>query len=264
MDNALEALQTIPANLPRDEWHEIGRAALAAGLTVDDLDTWSATAENYSGRRDVEAAFRTIQATGGTGAGTLFYHAKKYGFTRSKESRPALPINKPSPSPTKHVKQAHDTGTYGIRLWNEAARDDVTVGTHPYAVKKGIGWAAGAGRVTASGALIGRNADCLIVPIHANATGDIQGAQLINADGKKQTFGKVSGGCLVLGNTLDANIPWLVCEGWASAVSAIFHHHKGHAVAAVAFGKHNLEKTAAILASVFSPECITVLGECDD
>ncbi len=261
---ARDALHTIPPNLPRDEWHEVGRAAIAAGLTVDDVDGWSQPAENYKGHRDVESAFRNITPHGGTGAATLFYKAKQYGFAGTSKARHTLPPAKPKPIAPASVKQAYDTGAYGLRLWSKAQRDDLIVGAHPYALRKGIGWAAGAGRGTASGTVIGRNTDCLLIPIFTNATGAIQGVQAINSDGKKQSFGKVTGGCFVLGNTLDVNIPWFVCEGWASAVSAVFHHHAGNAVAGVAFGKHNLDKTAEILASVFSPDNIVILGERDD
>lgn len=263
-NDALQALQAIPPDLPRSEWHEVGRAALAAGLTVDDLDSWSAPAGNYKGRRDIEAAFRTITPDGGTRSGTLFFHARKYGFVASKQTRPALPLAASKQTPRKPVKQAQDYTAYALSLWDAASRDDDVVGAHPYARKKGIAWAGGAGRGTASGSLIGRNADCLIIPIRTSATGDIQGVQAINSDGAKQTFGKVFGGCLALGNTLDKSLPWFVAEGWASAVSAAFHHHAGNAVAAVAFGKHNLEKTADILAREFAPDCITILGERDD
>lgn len=105
-DRARAALQTIPPDLPRDEWHAIGRAAIAAGLTVDDVDTWSAPAENYSGRRDIESAFRTIKPDGGTGAGTLFHHAKQYGFGGTENTRPSLSINQPAKAQHKPVKQA--------------------------------------------------------------------------------------------------------------------------------------------------------------
>lgn len=104
-DRARAALAVIPANLPRDEWHEVGRAAIAAGLTVDDVDNWSETAENYKGRRDIEAAFRTVKPNGGTGAGTLFHHAKQYGFTGANSDRASLPIAQPTPSPARPVKQ---------------------------------------------------------------------------------------------------------------------------------------------------------------
>lgn len=106
IERARAALYAIPPNLPRDEWHEIGRAGIAAGLTIDDLDAWSAPAENYKGRRDVEAAFRNITPNGGTGIGTLIHKAKEYGFAVTAESRPTLTLPKLSPSPAKPVKQA--------------------------------------------------------------------------------------------------------------------------------------------------------------
>ncbi len=105
-DHALDALHTIPPDLPRDEWHETGRAALAAGLTIDDVDGWSKPAENYSSRRDVEAAFRNITPHGGTGAGTLFHKAKQYGFTGTNKSRPSLPPAQAKQTQPKPVKQA--------------------------------------------------------------------------------------------------------------------------------------------------------------
>lgn len=104
---ARAALAAIPSNLPREEWHEIGRAAIAAGLAIDDLNNWSETADNYKGRRDVESAFRSIQADGGTGAGTLFHHAKQYGFNEVAESR-ISPVTKPARSKSAPTKQAEN------------------------------------------------------------------------------------------------------------------------------------------------------------
>lgn len=105
-DRARAALQSIPPDLPRDDWHAIGRAAIAAGLSIDEVDTWSAPAENYTGRRDVLAAFRTIKPEGGTGAGTLFHYARQYGFNDAESARPAQPINRPAKAPHKAAKQA--------------------------------------------------------------------------------------------------------------------------------------------------------------
>ena len=264
---ASDALNHIDAGCARDEWVRIGMSAKSAGLDFEDFHNWSASAGNYKNENECRTAWESFDESGAITAATLFGMARDNGWsdtTRANGNRPTLPPAKPAKTAQKPVKQAHDTGAYGLRLWSKAERDDRIVGAHPYALKKGIGWAAGAGRVMAYGSLIGQNADCLIVPIKSNAVGELQGVQLINANGKKQTFGKVSGGCLVLGNTIDANIPWLVCEGWASAVSAVFHHHSGNAVSAVAFGKCNLDKTAEILAYVFSPDSIIILGERDD
>lgn len=77
---AWDALHAIPPDLPRDEWHKAGRAAIAAGLTVDDLVEWSRPADNFKSEQDVRAAFRTIKPEGGTGAATLFHIAKEWGW----------------------------------------------------------------------------------------------------------------------------------------------------------------------------------------
>lgn len=46
MDNEIErvrdALDSIPPDLPRDEWVKVGMALHAAGGSLDDFDRWSA------------------------------------------------------------------------------------------------------------------------------------------------------------------------------------------------------------------------------
>lgn len=46
---ALSALCHLDPGMPIDQWHAAGRAAIAAGLTIDDIDTWSSAASNYRG-----------------------------------------------------------------------------------------------------------------------------------------------------------------------------------------------------------------------
>lgn len=87
LDRARSALYCIPSDISRNEWHEIGRAAIAAGLPIEDIDAWSSTAGNYKGRRDVEASFKKVTSHGGTGPGTLFHFAKKYGFDPKRSSQ---------------------------------------------------------------------------------------------------------------------------------------------------------------------------------
>jgi hypothetical protein len=88
-EEALDALQAIPPDLTRDEWHKAGRAAIAAGLTIDDLVEWSRSAHNFKSEQDVRAAFRTITPEGGTGPGTLFRLAKDWGWVQP--TRPGQP-----------------------------------------------------------------------------------------------------------------------------------------------------------------------------
>ena len=85
LDRAHAALSAIPADLPRDEWHRVGRAAIAAGVDVDALIDWSRNAGNFKSEQDVRAAFKTITPDGGTGAGTLFKIAAGHGWRMGGE-----------------------------------------------------------------------------------------------------------------------------------------------------------------------------------
>lgn len=85
LDRARSALHAIDPGLPRDQWHEAGRAAIAAGLDVDDLVEWSRCAANFKNEADVRSAFRTITQNGKTGPGTLFHLAKQHGWANGSE-----------------------------------------------------------------------------------------------------------------------------------------------------------------------------------
>ena len=258
LESAWAMLQWIPAE-DRDLWVKIG------GILKDQFgdvafalwDAWSRTSDKYRAR-DARAVWRSLGRNRVRArVGSLVFHAKEHGWTPDRNAPERAPKARTAPHPGR------DTTAYALRLWLGARRDDATVGSHPYSVRKGIPWAAGAGRRLGTGKVVGTDADCLIVPIRSDGIGKVQGVQCINPDGAKQTFGSVTGGCLVLGNTLDQHIPWYVAEGWASAVSVVFHHRKGNAVCAVAFGKFNLEPTAEILERVFDPPEIVVLREVD-
>lgn len=162
---------------------------------------------------------------------------------------------------TKGTKPASNTKAYALRLWLKANHSTVT--SHPYAINKGIETSGGAARVTASGSVIGRDADCLLIPIRDIETEKVVGVQAINPEGKKQTFGAVSGNGLLLGNTLDKKLIWYICEGWASAYSMVFHHQKGNGVCAASFGKSNQDKLAQKIADVHNPDEIIILREVD-
>ena len=106
-DRAHDALHCIPADLPRDDWHKVGRAAIAAGIDLDTLIDWSRNAANFKSEQDVRSAFRIITSDGGTGAGTLFKIAAGHGWRMGADkpqrkpvqaaTRPAEPPRKPVP-----------------------------------------------------------------------------------------------------------------------------------------------------------------------
>jgi putative DNA primase/helicase len=153
--------------------------------------------------------------------------------------------------------------------WLSHPSPDELVITHPYAIAKGITHAGGAGRVIATGPTIGKNADCIIVPVRERGVGEVQAVECINAQGKKCTFGPKSGGYLLLGNTLDKSVPWHVAEGWADAFTVVWHwpNHDGstrdNCVCAVAFGKGNLDKCAEQIIEHHAPDEIILLHDAE-
>lgn len=248
-----QALLSIPAQ-DREVWVQVGMAIKAelgdAGFDI--WNAWSQTADNYK-ERDARDVWKSFHG-GGVSLGTLFYYARLHDW------------NSPGKPPVSTTERAaSNTRAYALELWlnARARRQDADITNHPYAIKKGIESAGGAGRAKASGRIIGKEADCIIVPIRDIQTDKVQGIQCINQEGEKQTFGNVSGGGLLLGNTLDKSISWYVAEGWASAYSMVFHHHHGNAVCAAAFGKSNLDKLAQAIAGKYAPDCITILQEVD-
>lgn len=255
--DVMSMLSAIPAE-DRETWVKVGMAIHAEfgddGFGI--WDDWSQNADNYN-VRDAQNTWRSFKR-GTITIGTLVHTAKQYGW------RPDQPFTAPPPKPRTAPKAVtKDTGLYAKELWLSGNWDDDAVAAHPYAQAKGITHAGGAKRGIASGRVIGKNADCVIVPIYDIATGKVEGVQCINPEGKKQTFGPVSGNGLLLGNTLDKKLTWYVCEGWASTYSVVFHHQKGNGVCACSFGKANLETLMYRVGEAFSPDEIIMLQEKD-
>ncbi len=104
IERAREALYAIPCPGDYPTWNRHGISAIAAGLSIDDLDAWSSTGPNDRGRRDVEQNFKGVTPAGGITAGTLFKAAAVHGYRRRTEpphakatARPTVPIKKPRP-----------------------------------------------------------------------------------------------------------------------------------------------------------------------
>jgi hypothetical protein len=252
-------LQFIPGQ-DRETWISIGMALKSeftdSGFSM--FDQWSKSAPNYNSN-SVVSVWKSFKG-GNTTIATLVHFAKANGWHKDSREQP-IPV---VPTKTKAPpKSTFNTRNYGVSLWSSANKDDQYVALHQYAISKCIGWAAGAGRGVASGSIVGRQSDCIIVPVRCIETNKVQAVQCINERGNKQTFGGIKGGALILGNTINKSTPWYVCEGWASAVSMVFHHQKGKGVCAVGFGKSNQKATASLIESIHNPDEIIVLVEDD-
>jgi hypothetical protein len=263
-DEVWQMLLYIPAN-DRGEWIKTGMAIKdysgndGYSLWID----WSQNADNYD-PKTARSSWRSFKG-GGITILSLIQLARQHGWRPDAKPCANKPP-KPRPAP---AKTTHSTGAYALRLCLAASTDDVTVAGHPYAIAKGINWAAGAARGIASGFIVGKDTDCIIVPIRNLITNKVQGVQCISdkpVDGEwpKQNFGSVSGGALILGNTLDKSIPWYVCEGWASTVSTVFHHLHGNGVCACSFGKSMQRPVAEVIAEHYEPKEVIILEEEDD
>ena len=273
-DDIWGMLVSIPAH-ERGDWLQIGMA-LKAELGDDGFslfDDWSQTADNYN-TSAIRSTWRSCRGSG-IGIGTLVHLAKENGW---RSDAPTTPAPAPRSAPKS---QTSSTAPYAAELWlksNKWMESDnwlshpsleESVATHPYAIKKEITSTGGAARGIATGSIIGKRADCIIVPIRERGVGKVQAVECINANGAKQTFGPKSDGYLLLGNTLDKSIPWFVTEGWASAFSTIWHlpnpdgSKPDNCACAVSFGKGNLNNCAEQIAEHYTPEKISILVERD-
>ena len=254
-DDIWQMLSSIDA-YDRDDWITIGMALKSylgdAGFSL--FDDWSQTADNYqaSAARSVWRSFRGS----GVNIGTLVHMAKQNGWKPDQVATMATRVRPRTRAEKSVIAEFTTLNDYALNIWNRTSNG---VGSHPYALEKGIDWEAGAQRGIASGKIIGQNVDCVVVPIRNIAEWRIQAVQCISVDGKKQTFGSMTGAAFICGNTLDKSIPWYVVEGWADAISLVFHHSAGNAVAAAAMGKDRLNRVARDLAAAYSPTHIKVV-----
>jgi putative DNA primase/helicase len=264
-------LSFIPAD-ERETWISVGMALKYefgdAAFTL--FDAWSRCSEKYDPRA-VGNVWKSFKGAGKT-LGTVRWLAKQYGpITNVINGSRTCRVG------TQGTEQKHKLPTGGFvqdaadglkrrvanakKLFLAASNDDAHVMAHSYAISKGLESAGGAGRGKASGSQIGRDADCLIVPIRNIETNKVQGIECINAEGVKQTLGQKSGGALILGNSLQKSKPWYILEGWASTYSTVYHHNKHTAVCA--FGKGSQDSVAREINRIYNPDEIIILREVD-
>lgn len=244
----------------RADWVRVGAAVKhelgSTGWAV--WDDWSRGSERYR-EKDAAAVWRSLRRHQRpvTGA-TLVHLARQGGWRPEAPARPERPLPAPRPAP---VAETRSTEAYAAQLWAAGDEADAAVMAHPYAIKKHLRSAGGARRGIASGRLIGKHADCILVPCREGGAGKVTGVQAITAEGVKQSFGSFSGGFLLLGNTLNTASEWHVAEGWASAYSAVFH--LGVGCCAASFGKSSLRPVAEMLAARFKPRLVIIQAEVD-
>ena len=166
--DARDALHHCDPAQDRRQWVRLLAAAKDAGLTFDDVLTWSASAANFKSERDVLTAWRGIRADGAVKAGTLYHEARASGWkpAAAGESRPARPapvLRAVDPEPERH--QHEILSPYGLRLW---ALSQPPAGT------------VGADYLTARGCCIPpADGDLRFLPAHKHPLGEYTGPALV-------------------------------------------------------------------------------------
>ncbi len=240
VDRAKDALFFLDSGVDRDTWHAIGRSAISAGLSIDDIDAWSATASNYKGTQDVKAAFRTIKPEGGTGPATLFRFAMDAGWPDPYATQASHAAGRSPPVPRNLTKIVNAELAF--------ARFVPATNQHGYVVaKKASSTGLDGLRVVPPGDPLHITKQSMVgylaVPAYAQ-DGAIQSIQFIPPDGGKKLNlpgASMSGASFTVG---PPDGPAYLCEGIGQAW-AVWSATGSRAV--VCFGWGNIGKIAAAL-----------------
>ena len=241
---AIDALHSIPPDLPRDEWVRVGMAAHAAGLDFDTFDAWSAGAGNYDAAAS-RNTWRSIKPGKGVGAGTLFRVAAENGW-RMGEGKPQ---QRPMQAPRKAAEQPRKPapGMSPAEVWN---RCEAATAAHGYITAKAAAGVPLAGlRVVPAGdplRIQGQSmAGALVVPAYGPQ--GLQSLQLIPPPGagKKMNLpgAPMAGASFTVGKVVPGGVVH-VCEGIGQAWAC--WQATGHPAVAC-FGWGNVGKVAEAL-----------------
>jgi putative DNA primase/helicase len=241
---AIEALNSIPAHLPRDEWVRAGMGAHAAGLDFEAFNDWSAGADNYDARaaRDVWHSFK---AGKGVGAGTLYRMAAEHGWRMGEgkpQQRQPQAATRPAEPPRKPAK-----GMSPAEVWSRC--EAATAGHGYITAKRAAGVPLDALRVLPVGdglRIAGQSmAGALVVP--AYGPDGLQSLQLIPPPGAGKKLNlpgaPMAGAWFTVGDVVPGGVAYIV-EGIGQAWAV---WQATGAAAVVCFGWGNVARVAADL-----------------
>lgn len=247
-DEIRNALSYIDSH-DRDTWIQVG-AALKDEMGDDGFnlwDNWSQSADNYNAR-DAKTAWKSFKP-GRVHISTLFYHARRNGYTPAKPYTPPTPEQRATRAAELDARRREEEQAQAEAqakaketargIWNRSApaRTD-----HPYLAAKGITSAAAVAGLRQNSY---RGDDNLVVPLYYG--GEIVNVQSINQDGHKRFLsgGQVKGGYAVVGNAEQLSDGLVIAEGYATAAS--IHQATGKPVI-VAFNAGNMVTVSERLA----------------
>ena len=133
IERAIGALQSIPNDLPGEDWLRVSMATKAAGVDFADWLTWCQGASNFKGESDCRARWKSIDATGPIQAGTLFKTAAEYGWRINGNAPPRPAPDKATARPTEPPRKPAP-GQSAAEVWSRCLP---ATAAHGYIVSKG-------------------------------------------------------------------------------------------------------------------------------
>ena len=173
LDEARYALGWCSPDTDRETWVKIGMAAHAAGLSLDDFDSWSQGGGSYN-KATVRSVWRSFAGGSGFTAATLFWYARQEGWKPAGDLKP-LPVRKPTPKvddAEQVVRKHRAAAARAASLYAEAGPVD---SSNPYLKLKGV--------AAPEGVKQARNG-ALLVPMYCAKTGDLVNLQSIGVGEK--------------------------------------------------------------------------------
>ena len=114
LSEAINALYSIPSDIPRDQWVKIGMAFHSSGGDLETFSKWSSAAPSYN-YKDCASTWKSFKfKRGGISGGTLFFEANKYK-SNSYESAKKLIHNEFAGSPQQEVLKSKAN-----EIWNRS------------------------------------------------------------------------------------------------------------------------------------------------
>lgn len=217
-------LERISPDIEREKWV---RVLMALKNTFGDsgmllAQGWSANSPKFNAR-DFRDTWESLVYGGPIGIGSLSFLCGE--------------------KPTAPKQQKGTTEEYAKTIWAGASDDPLVTLQHPYAQRKNLKLhhVKAVKRAKVNGRVVGKESDCLIVPMYDGDPWAMSGVECINAEGVKQTFGRK--GAYRIGNPVDT-VTTHISEGWATtcAIWEMFPDD-GHGFLGV-FGKANLNRWA--------------------
>ena len=250
-----EALAFIPASIPRDEWARVGMAIKSEypdSTGFELFDAWSQSDPDGYNPTDVRDTWKSVNASGGVGIGTVFYLAKANGYTPTPGAKvdPATAQRLAGERAARELlankeraQRQQQAAQVAARRWQAAT----PATEHPYLSAKGV---------QAHGVKL--EGEALLIPMRDTA-GTLHSVQVIDPEGGKRFLpgGRVKGCYHAIGKPEGVLI---VCEGYATGAS--IHEATGHA-GAVAFNAGNLEAVAQALRQKY-PDARLIVAADDD